>query len=172
MSWSATSSAAPATAQIASGQLKGRRITPIVATAAMIQIACCGVMPMVCSASMDQAVERRLVSCVLDRANSKHRGADLWEPSRDLRVRAAGKPPPSARQSEQECATERGGRGEEPHMGLSCNGAGLLDQVSSFVATISIAELLFFTVPMLETHCVGKTSGNRPSPPHKVGRGA
>jgi hypothetical protein len=45
-------------------------------------------------------------------------------------------------------------------MGLSCNGAGLLDQIPSFVATISIAELLFFTVVTLETHCVGKTAGN------------
>jgi hypothetical protein len=53
----------------------------------------------------------------------------------------------------------KGRQGEEPHMGLSCNGSGPLDQVPSFVATISIAELLFFTVAMLETHCVGKTTG-------------
>jgi hypothetical protein len=41
-------------------------------------------------------------------------------------------------------------------MGLSCNGSGLLDQVPSFVATISIAELLFFTVLMLEPTVLGR----------------
>jgi hypothetical protein len=32
-----------------------------------------------------------------------------------------------------------GRQGQEAHMGLSCNETGLLDQVPSFVATISIA---------------------------------
>jgi hypothetical protein len=53
----------------------------------------------------------------------------------------------------------KGRQGEEPHMGLSCNGSGLLDQVPSFVATISIAELLFFTVLMLEPTVLGRPPG-------------
>jgi hypothetical protein len=59
-----------------------------VAMAAIIQIVSCGVMPAICSASMDQAADRKLVSYVLDGATQRTFVLALLEPSRDLRVRS------------------------------------------------------------------------------------